>query len=392
MNRPTSGRRSDPAAFDASLMSLSYRSQAVEPMSDVALRELEQLADARNRSENLTGVMLYDDGHFFQWLEGPEAGLAHVWESVQRDRRHHNIQVSNVGPVRQRVFGDFGMKVLRRADPLWSASALLAKTLPQLVESVVIPALAGRRIELARALPAVEPRVAELARLLIATDPTAALIMARELARSAGPIESARASVFDPTARSLGDLWYQDDCSGVELDLALARMKELAHELGEADVSKHLKPFAVLVAPQPGEPHLLSAALDTEVLWRAGWDAHEEFPDTDEALHALVAGEWFDALDLSLSPALRREDAVERLERTIASARLASRNPALVVVVGGRVFAEQASLSLSVGADVNASQVLHLAASIEEALRRPRSTERRRESMASIDKRAAKQT
>jgi hypothetical protein len=165
------------------------------------------------------------------------------------------------------------------------------------------------------------------------------------------------------------------------------RMKDLVHEQGEASPATSLRPFAVLVAPQPGESHLLGAALDTELLGQAGWNAHAEFPATDDALKALVAGEWFDALDLSLSSALRREDAVPRLERTIATARLASRNPALVVVVGGRVFTEPGRLASSVGADVNASQVLRLEAAIEEVLRWPRSTERRSESPASAEKR-----
>ncbi|MDP3231303.1 MAG: BLUF domain-containing protein [Myxococcales bacterium] len=368
-------------------MALNYRSHAVEPMSEAGLRGLETLADARNRSEGITGVMIYDDGHFFQWLEGPEAGVARVWNSVQRDRRHHDIQLSSLGPAPSRSFGDTGMKLLRRADPLWSASALLATSLPSLVESVVVPALAGHRREQVRALPAIDPRVAELASLLLATDPTASAVLARELAARAGPLAFARASLFDPTARSLGDLWYDDDCSGLELDLALMRMKDLVHEQGEASPATSLRPFEVLVAPQPGESHLLGAALDTELLGQAGWNAHAEFPATDDALQALVAGEWFDALDLSLSSALRREDAVLRLERTIATARLASQNPALVVVVGGRVFTEPGRLASSVGADVNASQVLRLEAAIEEVLRRPRSTERRRERPASAEKR-----
>lgn len=371
-------------------MALSYRSQAVATMSEEGLRELELVADARNRTEDITGVMIYDDGHFFQWLEGPEDGVTRVWGSVQRDRRHHDIQLSRVGPTASRAFGECGMKLLRRADPLWSTSALLAKNLPSLVESVVIPTLAGLRREQVRALPPIDPRVAELAGLLIASDPTAASVLARELSSRAGPLSSARASLFDPTARSLGDLWYDDDCSGLELDLALMRMQDIVRELGEVALPTGLTPYAVLVAPQPGESHLLGAALDTELLGQAGWNAQAEFPETDDALQALVAGAWFDALDLSLSSALRREDAVPRLERTIATARLASQNPALVVVVGGRVFTEPGRVAASVGADVNASQVLELGASIEEVLRRPRSTERRNESPESAEKRRVK--
>jgi hypothetical protein len=371
-------------------VALNYRSQASSPMSEEGLRELAHAADARNRAEGVSGVMVHDDGHFFQWLEGPAQGLSRVWASVQRDRRHQGIVVSSVGARPARLFADFGMKLLDRADPLWSASALLATTLPRLVENIVVPALAERRRERDRALPAVDPRVAELASLLIATDSTAASVLARELSSRAGPLVLARASVFDPTARSLGDLWYQDDCSGLELDLGLMRMKELVRELGVDGVHAPVKHHEVLVAPQPGEPHLLGAALDSELLWQAGWNSHPEFPETDEALHELLAGEWFDALDLSLSSALRREDAVARLEKTIASARLASQNPALVVVVGGRVFAEREALASSIGADVNASRVLELGQELEVVLRRPRSTERRRESPESALKRGKK--
>lgn len=385
MNRPSREQKSAPA-FEPGLVSLKYRSHAVQPMSTEALRTLEHEADSRNRAEGLTGVMIYDDGHFFQWLEGPERSVARVWDSVQRDRRHEDLRVSSSGPTSARVFGDFGMKVLHRADPLWSAAALLANTLPQLVEAVVVPAIATRHQQTS-SMPAPEPRADELAKLLIKTDPTAALVLARELSSRAGPLSVSRASLFDPTARSLGDLWYRDDASGLEVDLGLTRLQGIVRELADVSAPTGLLPFAVLVAPQPGEPHVLGAAIDAQLLLEAGWETQAEFPPNDAALQALVADGWFDALDLSLSTALRREDEVAKLEKTIATARVASKNPALVVVVGGRVFSEGEDLSAAIGADVNASRVQRLGASIEVALRRPRSTERRRESEQSIAKR-----
>ncbi len=380
-------------SLDGSLLSLTYRSRASFPWSEGDLRDFERKADARNRSEDISGVVVYDDGHFFQWLEGPAEGLTRVWDSVQRDPRHADIRVRSAGPTKNRVFGDFGMKLLQRGDPLWSATALLAPAVPHLVETVVVPALVAQRTELRRDLPQVDPRAAEFANLLIGTDPNAASALARELSQRAGSLAFSRATLFDPAARSLGDLWYHDDCSALELDLGLVRMQAIVRELGAVANLTGLGLPAVLVAPQPGEPHLLGATLDTELLWQAGWDAHAEFPATDDELQSLLAGEWFDALDLSLSPALRREDWLVRVAHTVATARIASRNPALVVVVGGRSFAagESASDAASVGADVNGSQVLQLGASIEEVLRRPRSTQRRKESAKSATKRAAKE-
>jgi hypothetical protein len=108
----------------------------------------------------------------------------------------------------------------------------------------------------------------------------------------------------------------------------------------------------VLVAPAPGEPHQLAGALDTEWLWNAGWAPQFEFPADDRALADLVSATWIDVLDLSLSAAFRRAEALPRLARTIADARRASRNPALVVVVGGRAFVGDGAAGPDVGADL----------------------------------------
>jgi hypothetical protein len=114
----------------------------------------------------------------------------------------------------------------------------------------------------------------------------------------------------------------------------------------------------VLIAPQPGEVHLLGAALDAEVMWRAGWDVRTGFPPTDEALQALVSGTWFDALDLSLSAAFRREHWLPRMTETIARARGASRNPKLLVSASGRIFLESNGNRAHVGADLNCATAL----------------------------------
>ncbi len=103
---------------------------------------------------------------------------------------------------------------------------------------------------------------------------------------------------------------------------------------------------------------------NSEVLWNAGWTPHCEYPRDDHALEALVAATWFDVLDLSLSAAFRREHWLPRLQKTISAARHASRNPALVVVVGGRLFAEH----LAVGAEVGADAASPTAVQVDKAI------------------------
>jgi hypothetical protein len=178
------------------------------------------------------------------------------------------------------------------------------------------------------------------------------------------------ATLIEPAARSLGDLWLADDCSQVDMTLALCRLHTLVLQLTAGSAPTAIGLPAVLVAPQPGEPHLLGASLDADLLWQAGWDTHREFPETDVALQTMLSDTWFDVLDLSLSLAIQRRDWFPRMTETIAGARAASRNPALTVLVGGRAFFEQCEGSASVGADASTTSSLQVVLSATNALQK----------------------
>jgi methanogenic corrinoid protein MtbC1 len=415
-----SGRiESDAPAVETTpwLSTLTYRSRAVVPMADLELHRLLRTAQARNRAEGITGIVVYDRGFFYQWLEGPADGLARIWDSVQRDPRHTAVEMLGNQPTRQRFFGDWDLKLSIRSTRAFDAEIgaidipealaedlvrrpeatptllarlaptplMLAPSLPlaaderqrtallEVVEQLVIPRLVSRHVGKGPALGLGHPRAAELARLLIATEPEAASALVVQLHAAAGSLTELVAQVVEPTARRLGDLWLADDCSELELTLALCRLQSDLRGLSlGATRSRLLGLPAVLVVPQPGEAHGLGAALDAELLWRAGWDMHAEFPASDGALDALLAGTWFDALDLSLSAALRHEHGLPRLAETIAHARSASLNPALVVVVGGRVFAEPGDAALQVGADASCISAAQIESVIRQVLPRGR--------------------
>jgi len=195
----------------------------------------------------------------------------------------------------------------------------------------------------------------ELVDLLIASDQTAARELIEELHASEGSVWPLFPTLLEPAARSLGDLWSEDICSEFDVTVGLCRMQTAARLLGATAPHRAARGApgpAVLIAPEPGELHQLGAALDSEVMWNAGWAPHSEFPNSDKALLDVLSGTWFDALDVSLSSAFRREHWLPRLTRTITEARRASRNPALVVLVGGRIFVEQKTARATVGADV----------------------------------------
>ncbi len=399
--------RSPTAPPDGSdLCSLVYRSRALISLSDYELYELVQAAQSRNAADSITGLMLYDEGRFYQWLEGPRASVGRLMQSIFADRRHTDIEILSDKPSATRQFGDWKMRLATRGirsihslnnvvvpsaaalgeirrHPAQAADVLAgfsqvpdddvpapapapASNLPlkgpagsilkDVLVTAVLPELLARHANQDRkAIWPIDHRARALADLLIGPDTQAAIDLLRTLQDSDGAIRHLYENLLEPAARRLGDLWGADLCSEFDVTLGLSQLHRAIRVLNEEIVQPTLPRGvfvpAVLIVPEPGEAHMLNAALDADVLSHAGWDALTEFPVSDEALQDMMAGTWFDALDLSLSPAFRREQWLPRVTQTIALARHASRNPALVVVVGGRIFVEDAGASARVGAD-----------------------------------------
>jgi hypothetical protein len=124
----------------------------------------------------------------------------------------------------------------------------------------------------------------------------------------------------------------------------------------------------VLIAPEPGELHRLGAVLDRVMLRNAGWSPQCAYPEDGHGLNDTLSSGWFDVLNLSLSTAFRREHLLPQVSRTISEARLASRNPALVVIVGGRVFLEEKTAAAEVGANEAATTSLNVNRTIQKAI------------------------
>jgi hypothetical protein len=57
----------------------------------------------------VSGALLYQDGSFFQYLEGPESGVAQAYSRVKRSRRHRGLIELVAAPVEQRHFSTWSM-------------------------------------------------------------------------------------------------------------------------------------------------------------------------------------------------------------------------------------------------------------------------------------------
>ena len=248
-----------------------------------------------------------------------------------------------------------------------------AVILKNVIQTAVIPRLFNAHgLVRPESPPAiVHPDVAELADRLIAADPAAADQMLAGLQTDNGGIWPLYATLFEPVARRLGDLWSEDSCTEFAVTLGLCRLQTIVRRLGSPEPfrsAEHAAGPAALIVPQPGEVHRLGMALDFEILSHAGWAPQCNYPPDDTALQDLLTATWYDALDLSLSVAFQRLHWLPRLATTIVRARRASRNPALVVVVGGRAFVERRKAGWEVGADLASVTSLHVGRLILQAM------------------------
>jgi hypothetical protein len=368
-----------PASVGEPLSVLVYRSRVNLAPSDHELEVILCKAQERNQVEGLTGLLIYDQGCYFQWLEGPAEGLARVWASIQSDPRHHDIEILRQESMPARFFAGWDMRLARRARGRLDAALaelgapedvhkylrVLPSGLPQsswdaIFAEQVVPRLA--QLHLGATLSAGPRRVvwhanqhaaADLAAILLAVDSGRTAAYVNGLVAQGASVESLFEEVFEPAARCLGGVWDLDDCSEFEATLGMVRLQVEVRRLGAAfDHPLYaIRPgHAVLIASQPGEPHGLGAAMASELFYRDGWDVSCEFPATDEGLRNLVHDRWFDVLDLSLSSAMRREEQLLAMRATIRTAQAASLNPALAIIVDGRAFVEHPRAYLDVGA------------------------------------------
>lgn len=111
------------------LSTLIYRSRAVESIRTEALIDLLDVARERNASLDVTGILLFDGVHFVQLLEGPNAALTTLYESIKRDTRHNNVVLlmRDQGPSRRFVGDTMAIVDLRRLESRRVSSFILEK-------------------------------------------------------------------------------------------------------------------------------------------------------------------------------------------------------------------------------------------------------------------------
>lgn len=291
--------------------------------------------------------------------------MADVGGLATRKSRHSGERLSGRTRMSERdatALDDFSMMTADcgslEADACGDrAAANQSRSLVETIEGEVIP-----RLMLAHRLPSYHPaagsasgkpsaeEVEAFTRLVVGRGRQAARRRIEELRGEGYALGSIFLDLLAPVARRLGAMWESDELTFADVTMGLSCLQQLLREFGptfEREEEGGADGRRIALAVVPGEQHTFGTFILEEFFRRDGWEVWCSGSASQEVLLGLVADEFFPVIGLSLS----WEGLIDDLASLIGAIRKASRNPDIVVMVGGYVFDGRPELVSSVGAD-----------------------------------------
>ena len=86
-----------------------YASVATEIFAEHEIPQLLEKTRTANASRQITGMLLYIEGSFFQVLEGNSEPVDALFRRISADPRHRNVTLIIREPIPERSFGEWTM-------------------------------------------------------------------------------------------------------------------------------------------------------------------------------------------------------------------------------------------------------------------------------------------
>ena len=257
-----------------------------------------------------------------------------------------------------------------KGDPAECQTSILS-----IIEAQIIPRLLkaeraiGTKLTLvpaSRAMPS-EEEIHSFVNLCVSPDPHAAQIFVNKLLKEGLNTEHIFLELITPAARELGTQWDLDRMDFVDVTHGLVRLHAIAHEIGfayrdgpvvQGDIKR------VMIASAPGSKHSLGPTIVADFFRKEGWQVVIEISSSKKELVQAVENEWFDTVGLSVSIASQLADLGDLVDKI----KRCSRNPRIVVLLGGPIFTAenfQASYFGASGVCVDAKEAVSLALALQ---------------------------
>ena len=167
-------------------------------------------------------------------------------------------------------------------------------------------------------------------------------------------LESLFLNLLTPAARHLGDSWSTDKLSFIDVQLGLCRLHRLVCEcetIGYHAENSGLPLSSILLSSTPGENHTFGIAMVCDFFRRYGWRVSNLCGLGADFILTRIASTNYSAVGFSL----HNEYCYDDLANLIKDVKSVSKNPGIVVMVGGDYFTRYPNKVRLIGADFYAS-------------------------------------
>jgi len=86
-----------------------YVSEVSEHCGDSETADILKTSRANNARNSVTGMLVQKNSQFLQYIEGPEKGIAELFNKIECDDRHRSVKIIEEGMTVDRVFFDWEM-------------------------------------------------------------------------------------------------------------------------------------------------------------------------------------------------------------------------------------------------------------------------------------------
>ena len=101
------------------LYQLAYCSVLTQQLDDAAVQAIVDHAQQNNVANNITGLLMIEQGLVIQWLEGKKSDVRRLWAKLQEDPRHHClVELLHRDFAETRLFPDWSMQRTTREEML----------------------------------------------------------------------------------------------------------------------------------------------------------------------------------------------------------------------------------------------------------------------------------
>jgi hypothetical protein len=110
------GAELDDAGLPA-LYHFVYCSRAADGVDDLEVGRIVEWSQRHNLARDITGMLAFGSGVFFQWIEGPAVEVQKLIASLHSDSRHYDIvSLEQSEEKRERLYPNWAMEMVEAED------------------------------------------------------------------------------------------------------------------------------------------------------------------------------------------------------------------------------------------------------------------------------------